>query len=377
MFFLKNYDKIMQMKKLSNLTGTFEYELLDENQQIIDIREKLALLYFTPFTDILWLELHNPSLKNIGYHKLFYYEQSVLTHIILFKYSTKKGKTIFILNKQFNISVKQIENICRILFCEFDNVQQVIFENVFESNPIQSAKMLIEKTSSDVVILDMPQSMDTYMKSLGASIRKNIKNLSNRIARDFPDFAIHYYENSDISFEQIVKIVSFNRSRMKTKGIISALNDAACKILYQYASASGYGFLCVCTVNGIIISGTINSIIGEHGYLHVIAHDNTYNKYSVGQITLINTIKYLIEKNIKYHHLGGTAEYKFRLGGINHGLYTFRVFRSNNVHYCWGKIVCALRVIYKKFRQRLKANTTIYRLYIKLNKVIIRAFDTC
>ena len=73
------------MKKTSNMNGDFEYELLDVNQQVTDLREKLALLYATPFADILFWELYDASLASHGYYKLFYYEQNVLRHIIMFK----------------------------------------------------------------------------------------------------------------------------------------------------------------------------------------------------------------------------------------------------------------------------------------------------
>jgi len=358
------------MKKLNNFNGNFEYELLGENQQVVALREKLAILYSSPFSDILLWELYDSSLIN-GYYKLFYYEQSVLKHIILFKYSAETKKKVFVINKEFKISLKNIENICHILFYEFTWVQQIIFEKVFGPKPKQAPKMVFERTSNDVIIPDLPKTMYAYMKSLETHTRKEINRKINRISKDIPDFKIQYIEKSDIVFEQINKIVSFNRSRMKTKGKISDLNDTECKVLHQYISTSGFGFLCVCVVNGKIISGTINTVIGEHAYSHVIAHDNTYNQYSVGQITMVNTTKYLIEeKNIKYHHLlCGTLKYKFQHGGINHDLYTFRVFRNNNVHYFWRKAMIDFKNNYRKFRKKMKKNKTIYDFYIKFNKM--------
>ena len=354
------------MKKLSNLNGDFEYELLDENQQVADLREKLVVLYSSPFADILWWELYDPSLTNNGYHKLFYYEQNELKHIILFNYSAKAQKKIFVVNEKIKISIDSIENICYILFYEFAIIEQIIFEKVFESDQKQSPKMIFDKTSNDVIIPNLPNNMDAYMKSLGSSTRKKINLMTNRIAKDFPDFKVYFYEKSDILYEQIEKVVLLNRNRMKTKGEISLLNDTECKIRYQYASTSGFGFLCACEIDGKIIGGTINSVIREHAYMHIIAHDNSYNKYSVGQIALIHATKYLIEeKNIKYYHLlGGTLEYKFRHGGINHELYTIRVFRNNDIFYFFRKIMSVIRT-------KSKNNKTIICIYTKLRKIKI------
>jgi len=355
------------MKKSISFNGDFEYELLEKNQPVVDLREQLALLYSSPFTDILLWELYDPLLTNEGYCKLFYYEQSVLKHIILLKYSDKAPKKIFVLNKEFKISLEDIENICHILFCEFDKVQQVVFEHIFDPDSKQTPKMIFQKTSNDVIILDLPESMDAYMKSLGTSTRKKIKLMMNRIERDFPDLEVRHIEKSDILYEHIHQIVSLNRNRMKSKGVFSDLNDTESNVLHQYASTSGFGFLCLCTINGKLIGSTINTVIEQHAYMHVIAHDDSYSKYAVGQIALVHATKYLIEeKNIKFYHLlCGTHEYKFRHGGINHDLYTVRIFRNDGIYYFCTKIMIALWKI-------LKNNKITYNFYSNLKKIIMK-----
>ena len=359
------------MKSFSNLSKNFEYELLDESQHDSELREKLAVLYTNPFTDIMWWESRDSSLTSIGYYKLFYYEQSVLKHIILFKYSEKVPKTIMVINQVFHISIENIENISQILFNELPKAKQIYFERLYEPKPKHSPKIIFEKTSNDVIILDVPNSMDSYFKSLGASTRKKINLMKNRIARDIPEFKVYFLENNDISFDQIEKIVSLNRNRMKTKGQKSLLNDVQCNALYQYASMSGFGFLCVCTVNDKIIGGTINGVIGEHAYMFVISHDVKYNQYSVGQIALIHATQYLIEKkNIKYYHLlFGTLDYKFRHGGINHELFDFHVFKRKGVYCLMGKTKRNCRVFYRNLKHILKKNKTFFSFYNRLMKM--------
>jgi len=361
------------------MNGDFEYELLDNRQQDTDLRRKLADLYSTPFADVLRWELRDPSLKNHGYYKLFYYEQSVLKHIIPFKYSAETSKKIIVFNKGFTISLKDIDQICRILFNEFKKLQQIIFERIFVHNPEQLPKMVIENDQNDIII-PLPESMDTYMKSLGKSTRKQINWMSNRIERDFPGFKVHYFEKSDISFEKIQELVLLNRNRMKAKGIKSYNTDEECKLLHQYASTSGFGFLCVNTIDDKIVSGTINTVIGEHAYLEVIAHDDTYNQYSLGKMALVNATKYLIEeKNIKYYHmLAGAAKYKYLHGGIDYERYAFRIFRNYGLNYLLLKIKVAIRNDYEKYMQKLKDqefykkirnNRNIYNFFITLRKI--------
>jgi len=354
------------------MSGHFEYELLDNHQQVVDLREKLTELYATPFSDILWWELLNPSLIDNGYYKLFYYEQSVLKHIILFEYPAKEQKKIFVMNEEIKIPIEDIRNICRILFNEFDKVKQINFHKIFELNPKQSHKTIFEfsRYGGDKII-PLPETMDAYMKSLNKSVRKDINQKMNRITRDFSDFKVHYYENNDILLGQIEKLVLLHRDRMQTIGQKTGYDDIYCKFLHQYASTSGFGLLCVYTIDGNIVSGTINFVIGEHAYMYVISHDNLYNYYSIGYMTNVHTIKYLInKKDINYYHLlGGDQEYKIRLGGIHYDTFTYWVFRNYNLYYFWHKIKSVLKYNNRKYRKRLKANKTIYDYYLKLKQL--------
>jgi len=355
------------MKKLNALHSHIEYELLDENQQDKDLREKLIYLYSSVFSDILWWELHFPSLMKNGYYKLFYYEQSVLKHVILFTYSAKVSKKIFVVNKQFKISPEHLQNICQILFNEFNKVQQIVFEKIFDYNIQKTPKLAFEISwDNDIVIPDLPETMEAYMKSLGKRTRKKINLMTSRIEKDFPDFKVHFFEKNDISFDRIENVILMNRRRMCSKGGKSIFDDSECHILYEYTHAS-FGFLCVCEINGKDVSGMIISVVGEHAYGHVIAHDEAFNEYSIGQITLARATKYLIEaKKVKHFHLGdGDQEYKYRHGGVNHKSHIIRVFRNNNIFCFLGKILCALKDIHRKIERKYKIE---YRLSVILNK---------
>ena len=360
------------MKKSSNLNGNFEYELLDESQQIIGLSDKLAVLYATPFADILWWELRDPSLIDNGYYKLLYYEQNVLKHIIMFQYSVNKPKKIEVIAQQFKISSIHIENICQILFNEFDNVQQIIFQNIFEPENKQSLNTIFKKTIDDVII-SLPKSMDDYFKSLGNS-RKDLKYNMNRIIRDFPDFKVHYFEKSDILFEQIENIAFWNRIRMKTKGIESHQTDKNCKIQYQYAATSGFGFTCICTIDGKMVGGYFCFIIGEHAYVYIGGYDTSFSKYSMGRLATIYAIKYLIEeKNIKVcHMLSSTHGYKIHLGGIVHDLCICWTFRNKGINYYRRKTIRDFRVNCGKLKQGLKSNKTLDTVFIKVKKMKVK-----
>ena len=362
------------MKKLNNLSNDFEYELLNENQQDIGLREKIVTLYATPFCDILWWEARGYSVKNGECYKLYYYERSVLKHIILFKHFVQMPKKIIVLNQEFNIDLRDIENICCILFNEFEKARQVVFINVFQTNHCQPWKVVIEESSNDVIISDLPNSIDDYLKSLSKNTRHNIKSAINHISRDFPDYKIHFLKKDEILFEHIERLLSLNSERMKTKGKIVTPIHIESKKFHQYVSTSGFCFLGVCTIEDKMISGILFAIVGEHAYGFVIAHDNSYNPYSIGLITYFNSIKYTIEKNnTKYFHLlRGSEWYKFRLGGINHYLYNVRVFRNYDVYYFWNKTLNYCNVNYRKFKSRIKNNKIAYNFYTRIKNMEMR-----
>jgi len=356
------------MKKSRNLNDDFEYELLDESQQVNDLREKLAILYATPFADILWWELRESSLIDPGYYKLLYYEQNVLKHIILFQYSVKTQKKIEVLAQQFRISSTHIENICQILFNEFDKVQQIIFQNIFEPEHKSLPNTIFKKTFDDVII-SLPNSMDDYLKSLGACTRKIIKRHTNRMAREFPDFEVQFFENSDIPYEQMENIASLNKTRMKIKGIESHQTEKNCNLQHQYASTSGFGFTCKITIDGKMVSGYIGFIIGEHAYMFIGGYDVSYNK--LGQTTIVLVIKHLIEeKNVKFcHMLDSTHGYKIHFGGIVHDLCICWAFRNKGINYYHRKAIRDFRVNCGKLKHGLKSNKTLDSVFIKVKKM--------
>ena len=364
------------MKKLSNVNGDFEYELLDENQQDADLRKKLTDLYSSPYSDILRCELHDPSIADSHCYKLYYYEQSVLIHLLLFKYSAESSKKIMIINEQFRISTTNIENICNILFQEFKKVKEVIFKNIYEPSSKKSSNMnvIFDKTSNDVII-DLPESMDEYFKLIGKMRHKDYKRCVNNIVRDFPDFTTLYYVNNDIHFEQINKMKEWKKDRMDNIGRKNILDDDKSAQIYEYSRINGV--LSACENKGEIIGGSISWFLGKHAYSPVTSYDVSYGKYSIGNTLFVIEIKYLIEeKKIKYFHLGdGFEEYKFRFGGINHDLYTVHIYR-NAIMYSLKKMVnmpiALKKYIYSEWREniikKLKKNKKINQFYYTIKQ---------
>jgi CelD/BcsL family acetyltransferase involved in cellulose biosynthesis len=222
--------------------------------------------------------------------------------------------------------------------------------------------LLLEKLND--TILKLPNSIDAYFELLGAQTRKHLKYYQRRIVKEISNFKIVFLKNKDILFDHIYNVVELNRFRMKSKGNESAIDDTYCINLYKYAYLKG--LLCLCYVGNEIIGGTINWVLDDQAFLHVIAHDNRYNKYNVGQIALINTIQYFIESGIKtYHMCWGDSEYKYRFLCKRCNSYDV-VFYRRIFDFYRNKIIYDIYLMMKHLKKQLAKNKLARNIYYSL-----------
>jgi hypothetical protein len=338
---------------------------LDEKLSIDGLDKKLNSLYETPYSDIAYMNICDDSISDGSCRKLIVYESDILKHVLLFKYS-EKARHITILNYYFRISLQDVEYLRDMIFDEYEKIQKITFPGVFLDKVKKSPLMVLYEQNTDKII-ELPESIDIYMKSLGASTRKNIQLYQNRIAKQIPDFKTSVHEGENISRDHVAKLVELNRSRMKSKGKTSGNSDADIEIFYRYARIRGV--LCLCTVNENIIGGTINFVFDEHAYFRVIAHDNAYNRYRAGQIALVATIQNMIERKMKYFHLmWGEEEYKYRFLGKPYTMYDVMVFRTYPAFFL-NRILFGIRSLMKTARERLEKNATLKKLYRKIRNL--------
>lgn len=352
--------------RLKNFSASIQYVILDEHTTVQNLRNQLITSYETPWCDPIYLNIADPFVSEDHCSKLFLYENGILKHIMLFKSNGKK--TISVLNHCFSICVKNIDIISTIFFKTSNNVKKIVFTFADVNINMKFPKLILEKVSEDIVI-ELPETMDTYMKSLGPNTRKHAKKGQKSILQDHPDFKISFHEGENISREQVSSIIELNKSRMQHKGKICNYGDAYCDILFRYTSVIR-GILCLCTIDERIVSGSICWAFKEHVYANVLAHDNTYNKYGLGNITLVNTIQYMIENNLKYLHLlWGRGEYKYRFLGKERLLHNVMVFRKKSANYFVNRIIVSIRSLINTTRERLKENVRLRNLYKKLRNL--------
>jgi hypothetical protein len=343
--------------------------MMDEKSTIENLNGQLITLYETPNSDLAFLNINHPSITEDSCFKLLVSDDKELKHLLLFKYAGSE-KVITILNECIRLTTPEIKTVCNTLFNEFGNIKEIVFPYLFLADK-KNPKTIYTKVLDDS-ILELPDSVDVYMKSLSKKTRQYFRYYKNRIAKEMPGFSISFIENEDITYEQVSAIVNLNRERMKTKGKKPGIDDTDCEKMYRYARING--LLCLCYDNETIIGGTICSVIGKRAFIHVVAHDDSYQKYSIGQTALINTIQYLIEHQKKYAHLmWGESEYKHRLHCQMYDLYAVKIFRGQaayGLHAIPSGIVSGVKSLTFSLKKKLKKNKGIVDFYRKILKKV-------
>ena len=340
------------VKDLSTtLSAGIRYVILDEYTTVQSLRNQMITLYETPWCDPVYLNILNPSVSEDDCSKLFLYENEILKHIILFQIIGKRNVVLW--NHCFKVSLNDIEIIRNIISGEYSNVKKITFPYLFLEKTEKRPLMVLYEKQADMIV-ELPESMDAYMKSLGSATRKSLRNSHNRIEKDNLNFQVSYYEGEKITREQITSLVKLNRDRMESKGKTSLNDDAECDRLFQYARIEG--ILCLCTVDEKIIGGTLMYALGEHGFSSVAGHDNAYNKYSIGSIVSVNEIRHMIETKRKYLHLlWGKQEYKYRFGAKEHYVYDVMAFQKRR-EFILNNVLVTIRSHIKTVREIGKNN---------------------
>jgi hypothetical protein len=312
--------------------------------------DEMLQLYETPYSDVLHIDIYKKLSEN-QYHKLLIYDKNeVLQHIILFV-TNDRQKQITVLNECIFLSDFWLKYISDNLFSKMKG-KCIIYNRVLANINTPPRLLTIFNCLSDAII-DLPDTLDDYYASLGTKTRQHIKNYQRRLAKEIENTQITFVLGKEIEFEMVRTIVDLNHVRMKHKGYKSGIDDIYCRRIYEYVRERGC--LCLCMNKNEIIGGTINYIIGRNAFLHVIAHDNSFNKYNVGQIVLINTIKFLIEQQVKrFHLLWGSHEYKDRFLCKREKLYDIVVFQHFSVNYIRISLKFKLLTLIQQLKIRLK-----------------------
>lgn len=316
------------------------------------------------------LEKYNSFITNCRYIEAHYqaydishmlvHKENVLSELLVFGI---KGNTAVCFNSLTKISRDVMAACMRKLFEENPGLRKI---KVVASYSEYDFNLSIAHFKSDDYILQLPPTTESYHLELGPRVRKHLKQRKDKLNRNFASVCFVLKYKNDIDEASFNKIIELNKERMQKKGKIPGIDEEYSKNLYRFVQS--YGSLICLELDGIIVAGGISTVINKDVFLHVIAHDNNYSKYNVGEVCAFHCIENSIEKGYSaFHFLWGESELKKRLLAKPHLLYFYVVYKSYSPGYVLGKIRNTGYNILVKFK-RSELATPVRKLATWYNK---------
>ena len=289
----------------------------------VDYESFLIERYNSFITTCRYIEVYY-STFNI--HYMLVYNENQLTDLLIYGI---KGTTSTCFNSladiDQNIMIEFVHNI-------YENHPFILKINIVASYKEYASKKTILYTKSDDNILKLPATIEDYYSELGYHVRKNIRNRKVRIIRDFTNVRFITKYGVDIEEKIIDKIILLNCNRMKHKGKIPGIDAIYKNNIYKYSRH--YGCVNYLEIDGVMVAGCISSIINKRIFLHVIAHDDNYSKYNVGELCVFDLIQTSVEKGMStLHFLWGETELKKRFLAEPHVLYSYYFYKRFSSDY--------------------------------------------
>lgn len=249
----------------------------------------------------------------------------------------REASVIRVLNEAMDLEPEEVRRFASYVFSSFPAVQAIAFHAV-RTGPEPLACIHQRFFCAEDFIVDLPDTVDAYIASLGSATRKNIKRHRNRIERDFPSFRFIVREGSEVSEQDLRTVMELNRARMTKKKKTSSIDEATAQEIIRMVRECGVVFLVA--IDGRIRAGAITFRIGDNFISRVNAHDPALDGYRLGMVCCFLAICTSIERGGKRFHLGqGTYEYKCALGGVFHGYDHLNLFRSRMSMLATAKLV--------------------------------------
>lgn len=279
--------------------------------------------YYSFITTCRYVEVYY-STYDIN-HMLVYQDGDLIELLLL----GNKGGTTVCFNALVKLEPDIMEKCIKKIFEVFPKISKIKIDASYAQYELNKSILFCK---SDDHILDLPTNIESYLAELGSKTRKHIKARNTKLINEFSTVNFITKFGHEIEESIVDKIIQLNGDRMKYKGKVHGINNSYKDNIYKYSQY--YGCVVYLELDGEIVAGCIASIIDKGLFLHVIAHDNNYSKYNVGEVCVFNLIQTSIDKELTtLHFLWGVSELKRRLLAKSHELYSYYVFRSYSLTY--------------------------------------------
>ena len=322
----------------------------------IEYESFLIEKYDSFITTCRYIEVYYPT-YDINY--MLVYKNNNLIEILVFG---NKGNASTCFNSLVDIEQNIVTEFTQKIFEIYPFIKKIEIVASYK-NYFLNKSFLIYK--SDDHILDLPSTIDEYYMGLGRSTRDNIRKYKVRLLRDYPQVKYVYKFGVEIEKYIIDKIIQLHYDRMKRKGIIYKIDNTRNNNYYKYSQH--YGCVTYLEIDGVIVAGCISTVLNKGIFAHVIAHDNNFSKYNVGEVCMFYLIQTSIEKRMKiFHFLWGENEYKKRFMAKPHLLFSYYIYRTYSLNYVYDKVKITFTNIlisfqHSKFSKPLRNAIKFYR----------------
>lgn len=284
--------------------------------------------YGSYITTCRYIEIYYPAYQ-LNY--MLVYQESKLIELLIFGNSGNFSKCF---NSLVEIDQEIITECTRKLFEIYPSIQKIKIDASYVNYEFE--KSVLHSTSDDY-ILNLPASIEDYNSKLGPKTRKHLRQRIERLKREFEEVNFVVKCGVEIDENIIDKIIQFNHDRMTVKGKKSGINQTYKNYRYRYSQY--YGFVAYMELNGEIVAGCITTILNNHIFLHVVAHNNDFSKYNVGEVCVYNLLQATIEKQISsVHFLWGASELKNRLLAKSHLIFSYYIYRNYSMDFFLNRV---------------------------------------
>jgi hypothetical protein len=246
-----------------------------------------------------------------------------IVSILLFE---REAGKVTVFNDLIDISEEEIRQFADYIFAAYESVTRICFPTIktyLQSFPYSYQQFF----SAEDIVISLPDTAQTYLRSLGKNTRRNIKRYNDAIVCSSPSYCYRVLPAEEVSEELIRYIIDFNKVRMAGKNKVSAINDEEERWIIALAKICG--LVGVVTIDGRVCAASICCRVADNYYMLVIGHAPEYNEFSLGTLCCYQTICACIERGGKeLHFMWGRLDYKYFFLGVQRGYDRVDIYRT-------------------------------------------------
>lgn len=235
----------------------------------------------------------------------------------------REGAAARVINEGMAVAGADADRFAGQLFGRYREIKRIEFHAVALNGKPAGWPALCFTLNEDIVIA-LPDSEASYLASLGKSIRKSLRQ---NLARA-PRLAHRVIPGCDVDGPLVDQIIAFNHGRLAAKQHRSALDRVAALQLLELVQAQGMAG--IVTLDERLCAGTLACRIGSDVYSLVNAHDPSYDRLSLGNLSRYLMITAAIRSGARrFHLLGGNFRSKRTWGAERQPLHHLVIYRDS------------------------------------------------